>query len=170
MKFGTSGLRGLVIDLEGRASALYAEAFARHLFAIGAAKRGSPVLVGRDFRSSSPGISATCIGALTRAGLSPIDCGAIPTPALALYGLSLNAACLMVTGSHIPDDRNGIKFYRPDGEIDKSDEAGITAIAAELDRGEIEFMPGSAPDRSADAEALLPPETRAFSPLLPWRG
>lgn len=170
MKFGTSGLRGLVIDLEGRASALYAEAFARHLFAIGAAKRGSPVLVGRDFRSSSPGISATCIGALTRAGLSPIDCGAIPTPALALYGLSLNAACLMVTGSHIPDDRNGIKFYRPDGEIDKSDEAGITAIAAELDRGEIEFMPGSAPDRSADAEALFTARNKGLLPAASLEG
>jgi phosphomannomutase len=31
----------------------------------------------------------------------------------------------MVTGSHIPDDRNGIKFYRPDGEILKDDEPGI---------------------------------------------
>ncbi len=33
----------------------------------------------------------------------------------------------MVTGSHIPDDRNGLKFYRPDGEITKTDEAGIRA-------------------------------------------
>jgi phosphomannomutase len=33
----------------------------------------------------------------------------------------------MVTGSHIPADRNGLKFYRADGEIDKADEAGILA-------------------------------------------
>ena len=33
----------------------------------------------------------------------------------------------MVTGSHIPDDRNGIKFNRPAGEILKEDEAGIRA-------------------------------------------
>ncbi|TOP02943.1 phosphomannomutase, partial [Vibrio parahaemolyticus] len=33
--------------------------------------------------------------------------------------------CIMVTGSHIPFDRNGIKFYRPDGEITKSDEQAI---------------------------------------------
>ncbi|MGO7770887.1 hypothetical protein ACC736_39275, partial [Rhizobium ruizarguesonis] len=39
----------------------------------------------------------------------------------------------MVTGSHIPADRNGIKFYLPDGEIDKSDEADITALAAEIE-------------------------------------
>ena len=31
----------------------------------------------------------------------------------------------VVTGSHIPFDRNGIKFYRADGEIDKADEQAI---------------------------------------------
>ena len=36
----------------------------------------------------------------------------------------------MVTGSHIPFDRNGLKFYRPDGEITKADEAGIVAAPA----------------------------------------
>jgi phosphomannomutase len=33
----------------------------------------------------------------------------------------------MVTGSHIPFDRNGLKFYRPEGEITKADEGGILA-------------------------------------------
>ncbi|RUW94935.1 phosphomannomutase, partial [Mesorhizobium sp. M2A.F.Ca.ET.037.01.1.1] len=31
----------------------------------------------------------------------------------------------------IPADRNGIKFYRPNGEIDKADEAAITQYVAE---------------------------------------
>jgi phosphomannomutase len=30
----------------------------------------------------------------------------------------------MVTGSHIPDDRNGIKFYRPHGEVLKATRRG----------------------------------------------
>jgi phosphomannomutase len=34
---------------------------------------------------------------------------------------------MMVTGSHIPDDRNGIKFNLPSGEILKDDEEGIRA-------------------------------------------
>jgi phosphomannomutase len=135
LKFGTSGLRGLSVDLEGPATALYATAFARHLLAAGFAKSGDEVLVGRDFRASSPAIAAIAIAALRRAGLSPRDCGALPTPALALLSLARKAACLMVTGSHIPADRNGIKFYRPDGEIDKADEAAITA-AAEAIRAE----------------------------------
>lgn len=155
MKFGTSGLRGLVSDLEGRASALYATAFARHLVDSGLIRSGGAVLIGRDLRSSSPGIAATCIGALQRAGLTPIDCGAIPTPALALYAMSQGAAALMVTGSHIPDDRNGIKFYRPDGEIDKKDEIEVSRLAADLEHGEIDASAGTAEDRSTEAFSMF---------------
>jgi phosphomannomutase len=59
----------------------------------------------------------------------------------------------MVTGSHIPDDRNGIKFYRPDGEIDQRDEAGISAIASELDEGYIDVTAAHAPDGAAEVSA-----------------
>ncbi|WJH39655.1 phosphomannomutase [Aliirhizobium terrae] len=144
MKFGTSGLRGLVTDLEGEASALYAQAFAQHLMQMGHAASGDTILVGRDFRPSSPSISATCIGALLRAGLVPVDCGTVPTPALALYGFRTGAASLMITGSHIPADRNGIKFYRADGEIDKNDELRIAAIASELASKRIDDTPAEA--------------------------
>ncbi|WP_430253849.1 phosphomannomutase [Neorhizobium sp. DAR64872/K0K18] len=166
MKFGTSGLRGLVTDLEGRNSARYAQAFANYLLQSGLAQPGDCILVGRDFRASSPGIAATCIGALQRAGMRPLDCGPIPTPAVAAYSMSLRAACLMITGSHIPDDRNGIKFYRPDGEIDKHDEAAITAIADELDKQEINSTPSSAPECRAEAEKLF---VRRNATLLPVR-
>jgi phosphomannomutase len=39
----------------------------------------------------------------------------------------------MVTGSHIPDDRNGIKFNRADGEVLKPDETAIRAQSVALD-------------------------------------
>lgn len=151
MKFGTSGLRGLSVDLIGRSSALYATAFAQHLLASGRAEIGDAILVGRDFRDSSPAIAATCIGALARAGLSPVDCGTLPTPALAFYGLAIDAASLMITGSHIPADRNGIKFYRPDGEIDKEDEVAISNLAAEIERNHaiLSIEPASAEDHAA---------------------
>ncbi len=155
MKFGTSGLRGLVTDLVGRTTTIYTQAFARYLLAIGAVRLGDTVLVGRDFRASSPEIAASAMGALERAGLNPVDCGAIPTPALALYGLKLGSASLMVTGSHIPDDRNGIKFYRPDGEIDKRDEVRISAIAADIEQYPIDLAPGTGRNKSKEAEALF---------------
>ncbi|PZU81590.1 MAG: phosphomannomutase [Shinella sp.] len=132
VKFGTSGLRGLSSELVGSVSALYSTAFAQFLLSGGLASPGGPVVVARDFRQSSPEIASTVMAALIRAGLKPIDCGTIPTPALALYGQSIGAAGIMITGSHIPADRNGIKFYRPDGEIAKTDETAITEAAASL--------------------------------------
>jgi len=157
MKFGTSGLRGLSVDLKGQASALYATAFGRYLLDSGMARHGDALLIGQDFRDSSPEIAVNCTDALAGLGFDVYDCGSVPTPALALYGLQQKAACLMVTGSHIPADRNGIKFYRPDGEIDKADEAAITGEATKLDRASFAFEPrGTKPqDRSAECLAAF---------------
>lgn len=165
MKFGTSGLRGLVSDLEGYASALYATAFARHLLETGRIQTGDRVFVAGDYRPSSPDIAATCIGALTRAGLQPVNCGSIPTPALALYAMTAGCASLMVTGSHIPADRNGIKFYRPDGEIDKTDELEITRIAGEIHSQIVDLTPGSAPNEEAVAMDAFLSRNRSILPM-----
>lgn len=167
VKFGTSGLRGLSDDLVGSVSALYATAFCQHMGAVGLAA-GSPIAIARDFRPSSPEIAATVMAAIQRAGYEPVDCGTIPTPALALYASSIGAAALMVTGSHIPADRNGIKFYRPDGEIDKRDEEAITRLAKSLEDDATATEVARGTGKSAEAEAadlflrrnkdLLPPD------------
>lgn len=130
MRFGSSGVRGLASELVGRASELYTEAFAGRLVSSGV-QPNSLIFIGRDLRDSSPTIANDCMAALAANGFQPIDCGAIPTPALALYARNQGAAALMVTGSHIPADRNGIKFYGPNGEINKADEAAITKYVAE---------------------------------------
>ncbi len=123
LKFGTSGLRGLVGELTPEVCAAYTTAFLAHLEAGGKGVRS--VLVGRDLRESSPAIAASCMEAAFRAGCEAFDCGALPTPALALAAMARRLPAIMVTGSHIPADRNGLKFYRPEGEITKEDEAGI---------------------------------------------
>ncbi len=127
LKFGTSGLRGLATDLEGGAARRYTAAFLAHL-GTGAGRR---VYLARDFRASSPRIVDDCAVAIRAAGLVPVDCGALPTPALALHAMANGGAAIMVTGSHIPADRNGLKFYTPAGEITKDDEAGIAAALVE---------------------------------------
>ncbi|KFG69883.1 phosphomannomutase [Microvirga sp. BSC39] len=133
LKFGTSGLRGLVVELDGVPAFAYTRAFAEMLKADGsAAASGGRVLVGRDLRESSPSIAQLCCAALKDAGLSPLDCGALPTPALAYHGMRFGIPAIMVTGSHIPEDRNGLKFYRAEGEIDKKDEAAILDWHAKL--------------------------------------
>jgi phosphomannomutase len=131
-KFGTSGLRGLAGELIGEPTRRYVTAFARRLLATGRLDFNGTVLVGQDFRESSPAIVADVVASLGAQGLQVKLAGAVPTPALALAAMAEGAAAIMVTGSHIPGDRNGIKFYRPDGEIDKSDELAIAALAAQI--------------------------------------
>lgn len=126
LKFGTSGLRGLAVELEGQAARRYVAAFLGHLKAAGTMGAGR-VYLGRDFRPSSAAILADCAISIAGMGLEPVDCGALPTPALALHALDNDCPAIMVTGSHIPADRNGLKFYSPLGEISKADETGILA-------------------------------------------
>ncbi len=133
LKFGTSGLRGLVTDLTDDVCFAYATAFLKHMQKAHGLFSGTVVLVGHDLRSSSPQIAAACMAAVKHAGMQVENCGPLPTPALALRAQTIKSPAIMVTGSHIPADRNGLKFYRPDGEIDKADEAGILA-EVDLDR------------------------------------
>jgi phosphomannomutase len=47
--------------------------------------------------------------------------------------MAAGCCAIMITGSHIPSDRNGLKFYVPGGEISKADEAGIVAALRDED-------------------------------------
>ncbi len=123
-KFGTSGLRGLVTELTDGLCAGYARAF------LAAVPHRGRLLVGRDLRPSSARISAAVAAAAREAGCEVLDCGELPTPALALAAMAAGAPSVMVTGSHIPADRNGLKFYTAEGEITKADEAAILAAYA----------------------------------------
>lgn len=120
-KFGTSGLRGLVVELTSELVADYVRAF------VAACDHGGVLCVGQDLRSSSSRIASDIISAARCEGLRVIDCGALPTPALALAAQEVGASAIMVTGSHIPADRNGLKFYVRKGEITKADEVAISA-------------------------------------------
>ena len=127
VKFGTSGARGLVSDLTADYCRTFTAAF------LGILEPGPKrLLVGHDLRASSPAIAANCIAAAEAAGVACVYGGALPTPALALAALEQKCPAIMVTGSHIPDDRNGIKAYRPDGEITKLDEQAMLRFEAEL--------------------------------------
>jgi phosphomannomutase len=125
--FGTSGARGLVAAMTDEVCAAYTQAFVKTVQSAFSFKQ---VAIAVDLRPSSPRIAEACAKMLRQLGLEVIFCGAIPTPALALFAQTRSVPGIMVTGSHIPFDRNGLKFYRPDGEITKSDEAAM--LASEL--------------------------------------
>jgi len=119
LSFGTSGVRGLVSELTPQAVARWTRAY------LVACPPAGALFVGRDLRPSSPDIAETVMATAEAAGIGTVDCGTLPTPALALA--AANQAAIMVTGSHIPADRNGLKFYHAEGEITKADEARIVA-------------------------------------------
>jgi phosphomannomutase len=112
----------------------YTKGFLQYLESVGQLKRaGEAVAVGGDFRPSSDRVMEAVCRAADDLGYRAVNCGKIPSPAVALFGLENKIPAIMVTGSHIPDDRNGIKFNKPTGEVLKDDENGISSQVVELD-------------------------------------
>jgi phosphomannomutase len=132
--FGTSGARGLVVDFTDQHCAALAQAFIevmRNTFSF------NSIAIGIDNRPSSVAMAAACAGMAQALGLQVSYYGVLPTPALAYKAMQDKVPAIMVTGSHIPFDRNGLKFYRPDGEISKADEQAIQVVESVL----VPFLP-----------------------------
>lgn len=130
VNFGTSGLRGLVSQMSDEVCYAYVTAFLQKV--VGPAGQLGKVVLGHDLRPSSPRIAEACALAIADAGGQVVYAGAVPTPAIAFYAMVIQAPAVIVTGSHIPFDRNGIKFYRTDGEISKGDEQAIQHAEVEV--------------------------------------
>ena len=133
--FGTSGARGLVSNMTDRVCYAYTAAFIQHLeSAMKVSESGftnpdsdtfNTIAIAGDLRDSTPRIMNAVAAAIIDKGYQPVNCGNIPSPAIACHGLQQKIPTIMVTGSHIPDDRNGIKFNTASGEILKRDEENI---------------------------------------------
>ncbi len=125
LTFGTSGIRGLETDLTDQACGRLARAFIRHYKSLSGNQSPRECIIGGDLRRSTPRILAAVSKGLSQEGITVLDAGILPTPALANECLIRKTPGIMITGSHIPADRNGIKFYFPWGEVLKKDEAPI---------------------------------------------
>lgn len=156
--FGTSGARGLVEDMTDAVCYAYTAAFLQYLAQCGEVRPGMAVAIAGDLRSSTRRIMAAAAAAIDDLGYRPINCGYIPSPAVAFFGMQHGIPSLMVTGSHIPDDRNGIKFNRSSGEILKIDEAGIKAQQVTLPSARFDnagmLLDSALPEEERDAHAL----------------
>ncbi|HIF9407622.1 TPA: phosphomannomutase [Photobacterium damselae] len=130
IQFGTSGARGLVEQFTSNACAAFAHAF---ISSIQDQFEFKQVAIAIDNRPSSPAMAQACAKAVQQLGLDVVYYGVVPTPALAYVSMQDTIPCIMVTGSHIPFDRNGLKFYRPDGEITKADELAILNATVEFE-------------------------------------
>ena len=131
--FGTSGARGLATAMTDLVCYAYTRGFLQYLESIGELKHtGESVAVAGDFRPSTDRVMEAVCRATEDLGYRALNCGKIPSPAVALFGLEKQIPAIMVTGSHIPDDRNGIKFNKVTGEVLKTDEQGMAGQTVEL--------------------------------------
>ena len=136
LRFGTSGRRGKVADLTPLEIYLNAVAELEYLQALpataGGIVRGDEFYYACDLRPSSPAIAQAIVSALRAAGMEPVNLGQIPTPALTSYAIERGRGSIMITGSHIPFERNGYKCNTARGELLKTDEAPIDARVAQV--------------------------------------
>ena len=176
LRFGTSGRRGEVRHLTQLEVYINARAEIDYLLSLppgeGGVVRGDPLYLASDLRPSSTRyveeqegrgeIAQAVVCALEDAGMRPVNLGKIPTPALARYALARARGSIMVTGSHIPFDRNGYKVNTSRGELLKKDEAPINARVARV-RATIydqpyDASPFDARGRFKSGHRELPPE------------
>lgn len=90
------------------------------------------ITVGMDCRISGDMIKGAFVKGAKEAGANVVDCGLASTPAMFMTTISeqLKAtAAVMVTASHLPFNRNGLKFFTPKGGLDKKDITSILDIA-----------------------------------------
>ncbi|MBQ1914153.1 MAG: phosphomannomutase/phosphoglucomutase, partial [Selenomonadaceae bacterium] len=82
------------------------------------------VAVGHDSRVSAKSIKKAVLGALTAAGAKAVDCGMASTPAMFMsivFEETKMDGSIMITASHLPYNRNGMKFFTRDGGTEKGD-------------------------------------------------
>lgn len=179
LRFGTSGRRGEVVHLTQLE--IYANALAELQYlqlltpAEGGIRAGDEFYFAYDLRPSSTAfvaeeqgrgeIAQAIVRAISDAGMQPVNLGAIPTPALTSFAISRGRGSIMITGSHIPFDRNGYKTNTSRGELLKRHEEPIGLMVDEV-RASLYAQPASESlfdeqGRLKSGHSELPPENGA---------
>lgn len=119
------------INLTDEAVSLIAGAFAKWL-KDKTNKQNLKIAVGRDSRLSGPRIADAVTDALLKSGVDVYYLGLASTPAMFMTTVTqgyLFDGAIMITASHLPWNRNGLKFFTKDGGLDKADIAKLIEIA-----------------------------------------
>lgn len=130
-----AGVAGEPVTLTPEAANRIAAAFVRLL----SEKTGKQpaelrIAVGHDSRISALAIKDSVLTGLTHTGAHGIDCVLASTPAMFMATIFEDTAAdgsIMITASHLPYNRNGLKFFTAAGGADKADIQKILAYAAE---------------------------------------
>lgn len=90
------------------------------------------IAVGRDSRLSGNALSQAVIEGIAIAGCRVYDFDIASTPAMFMSTVTDGFNCdgaIMLTASHLPFNRNGLKFFTPQGGLGKPDISDILAIS-----------------------------------------
>lgn len=100
------------------------------------------VSVGHDSRISADQVKTCIFQGLATAGATVFDCGLASTPAMFMSTVFENHGydgSMMLTASHLPFNRNGVKFFIREGGLEKKDITKILTMAAKV--GELSEVP-----------------------------
>ena len=133
-----SDVRGIAIgektNLTTDAAYLIAKGYIKWLETKGI--KSPKISIGTDSRITGPALKEACIKALTQSGAQVLDCAMASTPAMFMTTVTEGFLCdgaIMITASHLPSDRNGLKFFTKDGGLEKSDITELLDFAEKED-------------------------------------
>ncbi len=175
---GTDGIRGRItsdddlngltaLDYFGASGKLtpsffehYAYAYATLLLETKTANKNDSIVVGWDPRDKEGIFNESAVNGIRKAGLNVIQVGILPTPAIPLYMISVQAIGSMVlTASHNPSDQNGIKLFHGYTALKflPSDDERLTAVIKKQHALDLSKVPlsGTLEDHSQKARELF---------------
>lgn len=149
LRFGTDGVRGRAYkELLPEDIVRLAQAAAEVLAPTG------PVVIGRDTRESSAEFAAALASGFSSVGVSTIDLGVAPTPAVAWAAARASTPGAMVSASHNPWYDNGVKLFGPEGrKLDDQVQAVLESTLADTGRRTVPTL--GTPQRTSDGSGLL---------------
>jgi hypothetical protein len=129
----TEGIAGEEVNLTPEAAEAIAEAFAEWLCR---RTRKSPlrIAVGHDSRISAPALSESVLKGIERTGNVAIFTHLSSTPSMFMLLKDERWSAdgsVMITASHLPFNRNGLKFFTAKGGLESEDVKEILTLASE---------------------------------------
>lgn len=100
------------------------------------------ISVGRDSRLSGAALMQAAIDGMTKLGCRVFDFGMASTPAMFMSTITPGFECdgaIMLTASHLPFNRNGLKFFTAKGGLEQQDISQLLSLAAVNDFTNVEI-------------------------------
>lgn len=119
------GVPGEKVNLTPKIARTIASAFAEYLAEKCGKERAELIIsVGHDSRLSAESLKTAVLQGIQDQGCQPVDCGLASTPSMfmstVLPELNYDGA-IMITASHLPFNRNGMKFFQKEGGLESKD-------------------------------------------------